>query len=246
MKHFLAISDLSPAEVQDLLDVALKLKKEYFKKELNDLIAANNSPTEGLSILFEIVEYLEFLKGCYYVLTIQDENPFWADSNKKDVDYHKNVKIIPNEKNKYNKSDIFIQYVVSKFISDHKIAVDHTISQVKNLITIVEKADGTNQIRKINKNYDIIWNRTDTDLLELITALLESRSINNSNGNLSRKEAIDLFTVIFNIPIKDPESKLTRATNRKKDVSPYLSSLKEAFDNYAVRKEERLDEIRGY
>ena len=32
MKHFLAISDLSPAEVQDLLDVALKLKKEYFKK----------------------------------------------------------------------------------------------------------------------------------------------------------------------------------------------------------------------
>jgi ornithine carbamoyltransferase len=33
MKHFLAISDLSPAEVQDLLDLALKLKKEYFKKE---------------------------------------------------------------------------------------------------------------------------------------------------------------------------------------------------------------------
>ena len=32
MKHFLAVSDLSPAEVQDLLDVALKLKKEYFKK----------------------------------------------------------------------------------------------------------------------------------------------------------------------------------------------------------------------
>ncbi len=32
MKNFLTISDLSPAEVQDLLDVALKLKKEYFKK----------------------------------------------------------------------------------------------------------------------------------------------------------------------------------------------------------------------
>jgi ornithine carbamoyltransferase len=32
MKHFLAISDLSPAEVQDLLDLALKLKKGYFKK----------------------------------------------------------------------------------------------------------------------------------------------------------------------------------------------------------------------
>jgi ornithine carbamoyltransferase len=32
MKHFLAISDLSPVEVQDLLDLALKLKKEYFNK----------------------------------------------------------------------------------------------------------------------------------------------------------------------------------------------------------------------
>jgi ornithine carbamoyltransferase len=32
MNHFLAISDLSSAEVQDLLDVAVRLKKEYFEK----------------------------------------------------------------------------------------------------------------------------------------------------------------------------------------------------------------------
>src|SRR5512139_2608030 len=32
MKHFLAISDLSPGEVQDLLELAIKLKEEYFKK----------------------------------------------------------------------------------------------------------------------------------------------------------------------------------------------------------------------
>ena len=30
MKHFLAISDLTPDETQDLLDVAVKLKKQYF------------------------------------------------------------------------------------------------------------------------------------------------------------------------------------------------------------------------
>ncbi|HET6846712.1 MAG TPA: ornithine carbamoyltransferase [Anaerolineales bacterium] len=30
MKDFLAVSDLSPAEVQDLLDLAIRLKKEYF------------------------------------------------------------------------------------------------------------------------------------------------------------------------------------------------------------------------
>ena len=32
MKHFLAISDLSSGEVQDLLDLAIKLKEEYFTK----------------------------------------------------------------------------------------------------------------------------------------------------------------------------------------------------------------------
>jgi len=32
MKHFLAVSDLASGEVQDLLDVAIKLKEEYFKK----------------------------------------------------------------------------------------------------------------------------------------------------------------------------------------------------------------------
>jgi len=32
MKHFLAVSDLSSGDVQELLDVAIKLKEEYFKK----------------------------------------------------------------------------------------------------------------------------------------------------------------------------------------------------------------------
>lgn len=33
MKHFLAVSDLSPGEVQDVLDLAVRLKKEYFAKD---------------------------------------------------------------------------------------------------------------------------------------------------------------------------------------------------------------------
>jgi ornithine carbamoyltransferase len=32
MKHFLAIADLTPGETQDLLDLAIKLKKEYFDR----------------------------------------------------------------------------------------------------------------------------------------------------------------------------------------------------------------------
>ena len=40
MKHFLAVSDLSSGEVQDLLDVAIKLKEEYFKKEMHRISKA--------------------------------------------------------------------------------------------------------------------------------------------------------------------------------------------------------------
>ncbi len=32
MDHFLAVSELSPSEIQDLLDLAVRLKKEYFEK----------------------------------------------------------------------------------------------------------------------------------------------------------------------------------------------------------------------
>ena len=32
MNHFLAVSDLSSSEAQDLLDLAIKLKEEYFRK----------------------------------------------------------------------------------------------------------------------------------------------------------------------------------------------------------------------
>ena len=32
MEHFLAVSDLTSEEVQDLLDLAIRLKKEYFQK----------------------------------------------------------------------------------------------------------------------------------------------------------------------------------------------------------------------
>jgi ornithine carbamoyltransferase len=32
MDHFLAVSDFSPSEVQDLLDLAIRLKKEYFER----------------------------------------------------------------------------------------------------------------------------------------------------------------------------------------------------------------------
>ena len=90
----------------------------------------------------------------------------------------------------------------------------------------------------------LIWQKNDTDLLELVTALFESGSITNSTKDLTRKEAINAFMGFFGMEIKDAESKLSRATSRKKDVAQYLSNLKTTFEDYAKAKDDRLDSQR--
>lgn len=84
------------------------------------------------------------------------------------------------------------------------------------------------------------WTGSDTALLELITSLYHSDCIERRDGKTTtRKELIDYFQSILGTEIKDVEGKLTRATARKINMTPFLDSLKTAFVNYAEDKEER-------
>lgn len=83
---------------------------------------------------------------------------------------------------------------------------------------------------------ELFWKKYDIDLLELITALMESGSINNQTMNLTRKDAIKLFESFFNTSIKDAESKLSKGTIRKRDSNPFLTSLVKAFKDYSEKK----------
>jgi len=84
------------------------------------------------------------------------------------------------------------------------------------------------------------WTASDTDLLELIAALYQNKSIQRKDGKaLTRKELIDYFQTILGTEIKDVEGKLTRATGRKINMTPFLDSLKIAFVSYAEEKEEK-------
>ena len=85
----------------------------------------------------------------------------------------------------------------------------------------------------------ISWEGTDTDLLELVTALVKSGKINNQTKNLKRSDAVTFFEKTFNLKIKNAESLLARATNRKNEQAPFLESLKQAFINYCRKKEEK-------
>jgi hypothetical protein len=120
-----------------------------------------------------------------------------------------------------------------------------SILSEKNLGLFLERFERfqNEKTPSIQPKTKIKWQKTDTDFLELVTALYESKAVNNESKNLSRKDAIKYFAEIFDIEIKDAESKLTRATDRKKDTSPFLTKLKEAFDSYCQKKDES-DELK--
>jgi hypothetical protein len=84
------------------------------------------------------------------------------------------------------------------------------------------------------------WSASDTDLLELIAALYQHKSIQRKDGKaLTRKELIDYFQTIFGMDIKDVEGKLAKATNRKLNMTPFIDGLKSAFESYVNVKDEK-------
>lgn len=131
----------------------------------------------------------------------------------------------------YNNKKSTVQEIIIALKNVHK---NLSLEQIKIPGLVMDKGDMST----------LIWQRNDTDLLELVTALYESGSITNSTKDLTRKEAINAFMQFFGMEIKDAESKLSRATSRKKDVSQYLTNLKTTFEDYAKAKDERLDNQR--
>lgn len=108
------------------------------------------------------------------------------------------------------------------------------------IVYLYELKKGFGEISSGSSN--LMWKGTDTELLELIQALLETKKISLPHKEISRKDAIRIFEQIFSFEIKDAESKLSRATERKMDNSPFLTSLKEAFNRYCELKEEKKNQ----
>lgn len=156
---------------------------------------------------------------------------------------HVEIKIIASDSKKYDSEDGFLRACISDFLRIHQRIIKNTLDlldlRMKWLEYTNDQTFNSNTIDITQHFEPLIWCKNDTDLLELITALLEIKAINNQDHNLTRKEAIEIFSKIFNVEIKDAESKLSRATERKKGVSPFLSALKESFDNYAFKKEQK-------
>lgn len=103
--------------------------------------------------------------------------------------------------------------------------------------TLTHKALANNPIIIQNDHYDYKWNATETDLLELVTALYKKEAFLRRDGKIIKRiQLINYFQELLGLEIKDVEGKLTRATDRN-DNTPFLEGLKGAFKNYKVEKE---------
>lgn len=78
-----------------------------------------------------------------------------------------------------------------------------------------------------NNESPIVWTSNQTDLVELIYALVETGAFNN--GNVEIKHLMDYFQNIFQIDLRYYYRKYTDITNRKKERTAFLDKLKTAL-----------------
>lgn len=84
----------------------------------------------------------------------------------------------------------------------------------------------------------LVWTSNQTDLVELIYALVESGSFNN--GNVEIKYLMDYFQRMFQVDLNHYYRKYTDITNRKKERTVFLDRLK----NVLIRRMEEKYELK--
>ena len=83
------------------------------------------------------------------------------------------------------------------------------------------------------------WKESDTAFIELFASVFHVDAIIHVSHVITRKEMFEILAEMFNLNIKDLESKLSRAKRRKKNETPFLDSLRFAFINLCSRKTSR-------
>ncbi len=121
------------------------------------------------------------------------------------------------------------------------------ITKLEELIKLDASTQNTAQTRQVaevqttQKNTsDYVWKSSATDLLELVAALYQNKSIERRDRTpLTRKELIEYFQKLFDMEIIDIENKLTKAGNRNKNTV-FLDKLSQQFREYVAGKEAKM------
>ena len=89
------------------------------------------------------------------------------------------------------------------------------------------------------------WNKDKIDLLELMAALVESKSILLNGAPITKEYMTEFLSKIFTeLDLTNFHKDLSQATRRKKEKAPYLKSLVKTFEEYA-RKSPKTSKTRS-
>lgn len=92
-----------------------------------------------------------------------------------------------------------------------------------------------------NPDSPVVWTGNQTDLIELLYALVESGCLNN--GNIQIKSAILYFQSIFQVDLKYYYHKYTDISNRKKERTVFLDRLKDGLTKKMDSKHDLNDPV---
>jgi hypothetical protein len=84
----------------------------------------------------------------------------------------------------------------------------------------------------------LFWNKSDTDLLELVLALVESNSVTTEVGAVKQNMAIRFCELLFNRQIKFAHIKIHKLGDRLKDETRFMWKL----DNILMTRKQRLEQ----
>jgi hypothetical protein len=199
-------------------------------EEIENLIEKNADQKANNLFLLKTKKILEQFRNRYYDIHIIDDDMLPLNGI-----WHNSIELVPNDKKKHLPDIAYIKAIISTFLKQQKQFIDKALILIDDFTEMIKVESMTSQSKMVGLQNTLQWKKSDTDLLELIVALNESGSIFSNNTAMTRKQTIEFFEILFGKSLKDAESKLSRATERK-DKSPYLSFLKQTFENYSDNK----------
>src|SRR5690554_1429586 len=110
------------------------------------------------------------------------------------------------------------------FSTSHDYKISKVIANEMYQEFLVAKCKEINQDCTLKPDTPIVWTGNQSDLVELLYALVESGAFNN--GNVKIKTVILYFQTMFQIDLKYYYHKFTDISNRKKERTVFLDKLK--------------------
>ena len=114
------------------------------------------------------------------------------------------------------------------FSTSHDYKISKIIANEQFQEFLMLKCKGVDGDNVQNVDSPVIWTGSQTDLVELLYALVESGCLNN--GNIQIKSAILFFQSIFQVDLKYYYHKYTDISNRKKERTVFLDKLKVSLE----------------